>query len=69
MVLPSSREVPPTDIPNKASHSVTDLVEMMNSQIVGIQSAFVTWGCCRISRRNKKIMKMIVKKLASGEGI
>src|SRR3984893_16391656 len=67
--LPSSKDVPPRFRPNRPSHSDGCLEQTMNIQINGSQSAPVTFGRCRISRRKRKITTQIVRSSATCGGI
>src|SRR6266481_5638912 len=60
--LPSSTEAAPlTGKPKMLSHSETDLEQPIRSQISGSQSAPLTSGLSRISRRKRKIIKATVR--------
>src|SRR5207244_8431657 len=62
---PSSTEAPPlTGKPKMLSHAETDLEQPSTSQRTGSQSAVVTSGFSRMSRRKSHAMTAIVRKRA-----
>src|SRR6185369_12151289 len=66
--LPSSTEAPPlTGKPKMLSHSVTGLEQPSTSQRTGSQSAPVTLGFSRMSRRKSQIIRASVRKKARDE--
>src|SRR6266576_3294339 len=67
--LPSSTEAPPlTGKPKMLSHSETDLEQPGISQSSGSQSAPLTLGFSRMSRRKRKAMKASVRQDATAGG-
>src|SRR2546426_4814952 len=63
--LPSSTEAPPlTGNPKMLSHAETDLEQPSTSQRTGSQSAPLTSGFSRMSRRKSQAMTTIVRKRA-----
>src|ERR1019366_1892128 len=67
--LPPSTDEPPRFSPNMASHSETNREPLMNTQKNGSQSAAVTLGRSRKSRRNNQATPDRKIKLATIEGI
>jgi hypothetical protein len=67
--LPSSNDPPPEVKPKMPSHCETNLDPQIDIQISGIQSAPVTFGRSRKSRRKRKIMNATVSKSAKRGGI